>query len=258
MSAFLLFSQGRRADVRKQNPDIKNTEVSRILGELWRGSTDEEKKPFVEKEKELREKYKVEMEGWKEKAGERKEEEMKRQKEQMEQRLQYEYAVKIAQPQHQHSGMQQQGNYYGQSVGYTNSSSYQLYPQGHASMYQHPGCQSQYGMFRVTWCSRLWWGCDVQCSNVVCVFIIDFIPANYSQPVGFHYQSAVKQQPVILGPNGMPHYQPQYHQQMQQPADERDAKPQYDQASYRSEEAAKSAPASFDSDFGSGYLDLDS
>lgn len=146
MSAFLLFSQGRRTEVRTQHPGMKNTEVSRVLGELWRGSTEEEKMPFVQQEKSLREKYKVDMEEWKEKAGERKEEEMKRQTEQLvRQRQQYEYAVRIAQPQQQHNG-QQQSNYYGQAAAFSNPSSYQLYPQGNASMYQQAGYQSQYGM----------------------------------------------------------------------------------------------------------------
>jgi hypothetical protein len=151
MSAFLLFSQGRRAKVRNEHPEMKNTEVSRILGEMWRTCTDEQKKPFQDEEKALRERYKVEMEGWKEKADERKEAAMKRKKEDMErQKQQHNYAVQIAQsyvqtPQH-HGGIQQT-NFYGQSIGYTN---HQLYPQGHPAMYQQVGYSSQYGEFPLT------------------------------------------------------------------------------------------------------------
>ena len=141
MSAFLLFSQGRRAEVRKEHPDIKNTEVSRMLGEMWRNCTDEEKKPFQDKERALRGKYKVEMEGWKEKAGERKEAEMKRKKEEMErQRKQYDYAVQLAQQ--QATQVSPQGGYYGQPAGYPN---YPMYAQGNPPMYQQSGYPAQYG-----------------------------------------------------------------------------------------------------------------
>jgi HMG (high mobility group) box len=43
---------------------MKNTEVSRLLGEMWRAASDDEKRPHVEKEKEEREKYKVAIADW--------------------------------------------------------------------------------------------------------------------------------------------------------------------------------------------------
>ena len=143
MSAFLLFSQVRRAEVRQQNPDIKNTEISRLLGEMWRNCSDEEKKPFQDEEKSLREKYKVDMEDWKEKAPERKEAEEKRRKEELaRQRQQYDYAVQIAQ-QHATTQAPQQGNFYGQSPGgYAN---YQMYAQRPPAPYQQAGYPAQYG-----------------------------------------------------------------------------------------------------------------
>merc|ERR1711915_390625 len=54
MSAFLYFSQDKRRQIKEENPSIRNTEVSRILGELWRNASEEEKRPHVEKEKEER------------------------------------------------------------------------------------------------------------------------------------------------------------------------------------------------------------
>lgn len=45
---------------------MKNTEISRILGEMWRGSTDEEKRVHVEREKTERAKYKIAVAKWKE------------------------------------------------------------------------------------------------------------------------------------------------------------------------------------------------
>lgn len=67
MSAFLFFTRGRRRQIQKENPDMKNTEVSKILGDIWRKSTEEERRPFVEGEKVEREKYKIAMSKWKEK-----------------------------------------------------------------------------------------------------------------------------------------------------------------------------------------------
>jgi HMG (high mobility group) box len=66
MSAFLYFSQGKRAQIKKEKPDIKNTEVSRLLGEMWRNLTDEERMPHVERERREREIYKVAIAEWRE------------------------------------------------------------------------------------------------------------------------------------------------------------------------------------------------
>lgn len=82
MSAFLYYSQGRRREIKDANPALKNTEVSRLLGEMWRGAPVEEKRPFVEKEKEEREKYKVRIADW------RKDHEAKQEKEKKDQEQQ--------------------------------------------------------------------------------------------------------------------------------------------------------------------------
>lgn len=71
MSAFLHFTKGRRSQIKSKNPDMKNTEVSKILGELWRKCTEEERKPYVETEKVERGKYKIAMSKWKEEQEER-------------------------------------------------------------------------------------------------------------------------------------------------------------------------------------------
>lgn len=67
MSAFLFFSQTQRQSIKAARPGIKNTEVSKILGEMWRALTPEEKEPHVTKEKEERAKYMVKMKAWREK-----------------------------------------------------------------------------------------------------------------------------------------------------------------------------------------------
>ena len=64
MSAFLYFSQGKRTLLKKEHPEMKNTEVSRLLGEMWRNAHESEKRPHIEKEKAEREKYKVAIAEW--------------------------------------------------------------------------------------------------------------------------------------------------------------------------------------------------
>jgi hypothetical protein len=68
MSAFLFFSQGRRSEIKKQNPELKNTEVSRLLGRMWRTAPEEERNPHIEKEKGERAKYKVAIAAWRKEA----------------------------------------------------------------------------------------------------------------------------------------------------------------------------------------------
>jgi hypothetical protein len=65
MSAFLFFSQGRRSQIKAKNPELKNTEISKMLGDLWRNCPDDDRRPYVEKEKIEREKYKIAMAKWK-------------------------------------------------------------------------------------------------------------------------------------------------------------------------------------------------
>jgi high mobility group protein B2 len=86
MSAFLHFSQSRRQEIKDKHPNIKNTEISRVLGEIWRNSSDEEKRPFIEQEKVEREKYKKAMAVWKDESENRKEKERMQQEEEMKHR----------------------------------------------------------------------------------------------------------------------------------------------------------------------------
>lgn len=64
MSAFLYYSQEKRREIKETYPEMKNTEVSRMLGEMWRNAPEEDRRPHIEKEKEEREKYKVEIASW--------------------------------------------------------------------------------------------------------------------------------------------------------------------------------------------------
>ena len=55
MSAFLAFSRQKRQEIKAANPAIDNTDISRLLGELWRTASPSEKEPFIEREKVERE-----------------------------------------------------------------------------------------------------------------------------------------------------------------------------------------------------------
>lgn len=63
-SAFLFYSQVMRPRIKAEHPEMKNTEISKQLGEAWSKATDAQKAPFVQKEKEDRDRYKREMEEW--------------------------------------------------------------------------------------------------------------------------------------------------------------------------------------------------
>lgn len=82
MSAFLYYSQGKRREIKDANPTLKNTEVSRLLGEMWRAAPMEEKTPFIEKEKGEREKYKVRIADWRKEDSAKQEQERKEQEQQ--------------------------------------------------------------------------------------------------------------------------------------------------------------------------------
>ena len=66
MSAFLKFSQKRRSMVKERNPDMSNTDVSRLLGEMWRNASAAERAPYVEQEELERAAYKSEIQKWRE------------------------------------------------------------------------------------------------------------------------------------------------------------------------------------------------
>jgi hypothetical protein len=74
MSAFLMYSNGRRAAVKKENPDFSNGEISRLLSEMWRKASEEDRQKYIKEEFELRTKYKEDMAKWKKEAEEKEKE----------------------------------------------------------------------------------------------------------------------------------------------------------------------------------------
>jgi hypothetical protein len=64
MSAFLSFSNSKRAQVKIKHSDIGNAEVSRILAQMWKDAGEEERKEHIDKEFKLRQTYKVAIAEW--------------------------------------------------------------------------------------------------------------------------------------------------------------------------------------------------
>jgi HMG (high mobility group) box len=69
MSAFLKYSQKRRQEVKEANPEMNNTDISRLLGEMWRAAEASEKEPYVESEKVERAMYNAAIATWREEQG---------------------------------------------------------------------------------------------------------------------------------------------------------------------------------------------
>ncbi|CAM9249195.1 unnamed protein product [Ectocarpus fasciculatus] len=60
-SAFMQFSQKERAVVKEENPDMKVTEISKVLGARWREMDDNDKAPFQKKADKDKARYQKEM-----------------------------------------------------------------------------------------------------------------------------------------------------------------------------------------------------
>lgn len=73
MSAFLYYSQVKRSSIKEKYKGMKNTEISRVLGQMWKNASQEERAPFISREKEERDKYKIKMAKWRQEDANRKE-----------------------------------------------------------------------------------------------------------------------------------------------------------------------------------------
>ncbi|KAL1916519.1 uncharacterized protein VTP21DRAFT_5710 [Calcarisporiella thermophila] len=57
LSAYMLFSQEKRKQVLEENPDVKFTEVGKLLGAMWKELSEEEKKIYNDKASKDKERY---------------------------------------------------------------------------------------------------------------------------------------------------------------------------------------------------------
>ena len=64
-TAFFYFTSSIREDVTKKNPGKSVGELSKIFGQMWADLSEEEKKPFQEKNEKDKERYAKEIETWK-------------------------------------------------------------------------------------------------------------------------------------------------------------------------------------------------
>eukprot|EP00039_Didymoeca_costata_P017955 m.331504 g.331504 ORF g.331504 m.331504 type:complete len:127 (+) comp16746_c0_seq1:159-539(+) len=60
MSAFMIYANEVRAEVKEDHPGIGFGELGKKLGELWRGLSDSEKKPYQNKAAKDKERYMAE------------------------------------------------------------------------------------------------------------------------------------------------------------------------------------------------------
>jgi hypothetical protein len=77
MSAFLAFSNKRRAALKRDTPDASNADLSKMLSRTWKEAPEAVRKKYMEEEASLRQKYKFEMGKWRQRVAEEKRAERK-------------------------------------------------------------------------------------------------------------------------------------------------------------------------------------
>jgi len=63
-NAFMIFTAANREQVKADNPDIKPTDISKKMGEMWGDLSDEDKEPYVEESEKLKAEYLEKKEKW--------------------------------------------------------------------------------------------------------------------------------------------------------------------------------------------------
>ena len=65
MNCFMVWSREKRHHILKEHPGINNAEVSKALGAAWKKLSEEDKEPYVEEARRLKEQHKMENPGYK-------------------------------------------------------------------------------------------------------------------------------------------------------------------------------------------------
>ena len=177
MSAFLYFSLGRRTRIRTENPDMKNTEVSRILGEMWRNLSDEDRQPFVDQEKSEREKYKVVIAEWRENEA----------KAEAERKANVEHHM--ASLQHGDSSLP-----HSPSTVYADPFGHPTYAYGNPYPPYRTFLSAESDYRRPLW--------QETCAHLP----LSVFTSDYQAPPGTFARLPVSKQPIVLAPNGQPRY----------------------------------------------------
>ena len=60
-SAYMFFSEKKRAEIREEQPDLKMTEISKVIGERWKEVSPESKAKYVKKAEKDKERYQEEL-----------------------------------------------------------------------------------------------------------------------------------------------------------------------------------------------------
>ena len=61
-NAYMIFCKDRRAELKKEHPDLPFGKIGAKLGEVWRNMSADEKKPYEDKAAKDRERYRKQME----------------------------------------------------------------------------------------------------------------------------------------------------------------------------------------------------
>eukprot|EP00978_Attheya_sp_CCMP212_P048926 scaffold594733_cov86-Attheya_sp.AAC.1 len=69
VSPSLDFANRNRSTIQSCNPRFKSKDVNRVLASMWKEAREEERAFFINREKNLREKYEAKMKAWNERAG---------------------------------------------------------------------------------------------------------------------------------------------------------------------------------------------
>lgn len=72
MSAFLAYSNKRRAALKRENQSLTNSDLSKMLSASWKKEKEEVKQKYMDEEKKLRDQYKIDVAEWRKKAAEEK------------------------------------------------------------------------------------------------------------------------------------------------------------------------------------------
>lgn len=65
LSAFFLFSQDERPKIKSENASLSVADVAKVIGEKWRGASDDVKRRYEKAAQEAKERYETELQAYK-------------------------------------------------------------------------------------------------------------------------------------------------------------------------------------------------